>query len=401
MYFKYNNKTGYYEKTTKIRGKEYEMNISPELWNDSTSKSVSRWIRMININKDTPIIFRWGYIKEIEASPITLGKDDCKITLKEEGYSNKKEENDKFKTNIIITNTNNTRGNVSPTKSVGIGLKEECSTEIIKQGYEEEGIISGSCAGCGRVYISRSGLWKHERICDSYKKWLKGSKDIEGEKNIVKSSPIKDEMGIIENKGDKKGEGRIFESQHINNIQNTQNIMNQTININIRDFGDENPAWLTANMLYNVIGNVNKAIPMLMQKKHFNEEFPENMNLRVNKKGDLDLRLLVREKGRWRVRNSKQTFYKVVIDIYEILSDALSETGEEEEEEGEVLHPEISKAKQSSKFIEKVNRIKPIWEEFRKKIYEENDVEVLKELWEDLKTFLLDRKLCVEQEGDN
>lgn len=215
------------------------------------------------------------------------------------------------------------------------------------------------CDRCGRVYGSRSGLWKHEQLCS---RLLKRENKIEYHTTVESGG-----------------------TQINNSIHNT-------ININIRDFGKENPGWLTENFLYSVIGNVDRAIPMLMKKKHFNEKFPENMNLRLNTRGDINKRLQVRENGKWRVHDSKQTFYKVVIDTYEILCDTLMSDEEDE------LHPEIEKAKRSERFIEKVNRIRPLWEDFHKKILSEEDPGVMRELWEDLKTMLLDRKLCAEQE---
>jgi hypothetical protein len=50
--------------------------------------------------------------------------------------------------------------------------------------------------------------------------------------------------------------------------------------------------------------------------------------------------------------------------------------------------------------MEKVKMIRPLWEGFKTKMDELHDPELMTELWEDLKTFLLDRKLCIEQETD-
>jgi hypothetical protein len=222
-----------------------------------------------------------------------------------------------------------------------------------------------TCDHCSKVFGSRSGLWKHERLC-------KQQIVPENTREYIASNHVTVESG----------------GTQINNSS-----FHNTININIRDFGKENPGWLTENILYSVIGNVDRAIPILMKKKHFNDQFPENMNVRLNTKSDINKRLQVRENGKWRLRDSKQTFYKVVIDTYEILYDALTD-----EDDFDESHPEVEKARRSQKFLEKVNRIKPLWEEFHKKILNEEDPEMMKELWEDLKTLILDRKLCAEQE---
>lgn len=232
------------------------------------------------------------------------------------------------------------------------------------------------CKHCHRDYKTRSGLWKHEQQCSAITSIVHVP---EGEGEVQTQNAPVTTIGINVEAG----------GTQINNIHNT-------INIHIRDFGNENPNWLTEGLLYNVIGNMSRAIPLMMQKKHFNEKFPENMNLRLNTKSDVNRRFQVREGGKWRVKDSKQTFYKVVIEIYEILSDALSDENVDEDEED--THPEIVKVRKSDRFLQKVNRIRPLWEEFREKMNGEENPEIFVELWEDLKTFLLDRKLCVEQE---
>ena len=376
MYFRYNVESGWYEKTVKIRGIDYILQVNRESWNDMTSKAISRWLRSVTKNSDTPLHFRWGKI--------------C----------------DPQRTNQINDETHQPIKSEYVTRKVG-DKSHQSATEILPT-------TQWGCAGCGRSYESRSGLWKHENICEAFKRWLteskiiltsnkEGGKEGESVNNIVETHSIDTTTTTTQSNLSSNTQG----VTHINNIQNNQSITNQTIHINIRDFGNENPNWLTANTLYKIIGNVDKAIPMLMQTKHFNEKFPENMNLRVNTKGDVNHRLQVREGGKWRIRDSKQTFYKVVIDMYEILSDALNEEDEAEAEpEGEtektndISHPEVSRAKRSAKFMEKVKMIRPLWEGFKTKMDELHDPELMTELWEDLKTFLLDRKLCIEQETD-
>jgi hypothetical protein len=182
------------------------------------------------------------------------------------------------------------------------------------------------------------------------------------------------------------------ESGNIINIreQNNNNIIIQN-NIQIRDFGNENPAWLTSNLLHLVMNNVEKAIPHLMAKKHFNDEFPENKNLRLSNVRDINKRLQIYHGGRWAIRDSKQTFYQVLVDIYDILSDALSS-----DDDDDTIVDEIRSFRESERFIRKIGRIRPIWERFRQKI-QSDDKEVMNDLWEDLKTMLLDRQLAIEQ----
>jgi hypothetical protein len=372
MYFRYNVESGWYEKRVNIRGKEYILQVNQDKWNETTSKSISRWLHTVKTNKEMSIEFRWGRICDPQTlSPIGNETFNQSFTIIKEPAESQAQTDNRIKTRERSKGT--------------------------------EGVIWG-CAGCGRSYESRSGLWKHENTCEAFNKWLTEPK-IEITSNNLENTIHTATTATTETNSHTshstimKGPTGPTGPTQINNIQNNQNITNQTIHINIRDFGNENPNWLTANTLYKVIGNVNRAIPMLMQKKHFNEEFPENMNLRVNTKGDVNQRLQVREGGKWRIRDSKQTFYKVVIDMYEILSEALSDEPEDSTED-ETIHPELIKVKKSSKFMDKVDKIRPLWEGFKTKMDELHDPELMTELWEDLKTFLLDRKLCIEQESD-
>jgi hypothetical protein len=223
------------------------------------------------------------------------------------------------------------------------------------------------CPICQKQYYSRSGLFRHKKECK--------------EMNIASSTTSS--------------------SSHIPQpttttqtfVQNNTNIVINN-NIELRNYGDENPNWLTTNILYQVIGDLNRAIPKLMEKKHFNDEFPENKNLRLHTRKDVDKILQVFENGRWRVRNSKQIFYRVIVDIYDVLSEALTE--QEEDDQNQLLTDDIRKARRTERFIKKIERIRPIWDEFEERI-QSADKSVMDELWNDLKVLLMDRHLAIEQ----
>jgi hypothetical protein len=232
-----------------------------------------------------------------------------------------------------------------------------------------------TCCYCGILFQSRSGKYKHEKGCDKKDNGLI-ARPIET--TIRASTPESTSTTINGNQV----------------INNNQNIYIQN-NIQIRDFGKENPAWLTTKILDQVMNNFSTAIPRLMEKKHFNDDFPENKNLRVCNTKFMNKRLQVYENGRWRMRDSKHTFYQVLVDIYEILSEALADPTEEDMSCTE----EIRKARRSQRFIQKVEKIRPIWEGFEAKLTG-NDPDTQEMLWEDLKTLLLDRKLAIEQGCD-
>lgn len=219
------------------------------------------------------------------------------------------------------------------------------------------------CCRCGISYHTRSGLYRHNKHCNT------------GE--------------IIQNK----------DERNIREIASGPNVSVSNIQINntiqVRNLGEENPNWLTSSILYQVIGDVERAIPTLMEKKHFNDEFPENKNIRINNLRDVNKFLQVFEGGRWRVRDSKHTFYRVINEIYDVLSDALTEDSDSEDED-DGMSEKVRAARRSQRFIEKVNKIRPMWEEFEGRV-RRLDPEIMEDLWKDLKMLLMDRQLAIEQ----
>lgn len=249
------------------------------------------------------------------------------------------------------------------------------------------------CDICNKQYMSPSGFYKHKSKC-------KQSKQEDITITVPTESIDTSETNIRE-----------YSSQNINSNNNNDNrkytVVNVQNNVTIRDLGKENPKWLTSQLLYQVLNDIPTAIPKLLEKKHFNDAFPENKNLKVDTKRAIDKRLQVFEDGRWRVKGSKKTFYKVLLDIHDVLADALENDVEDTEEpltdesipEDERAHTynELVRLKRHDRFIKKLERIRPIWEDFREKI---NDQEQRSDLWEDLKTMLLDRQLAIDQGYD-
>jgi hypothetical protein len=178
-------------------------------------------------------------------------------------------------------------------------------------------------------------------------------------------------------------------SDHANTTINIQNIQ-------LRDFGDENPKWFNASFLDSLMYNIQKAIPRMMKEKHFNDDFPENQNIRIHKERDMKKRLQVFKNGRWNIKDGQKVFYDVIIQLYEIISDALSPEIYLEGEKGEI-NREVLKAMRQERFQEKISRIRPIWEEFEEKM-KIQDTKTIESLWDDLKTLLLDKQLELEQE---
>jgi hypothetical protein len=344
--------------------------IPGELWNISITKATTYWLSRAKKGEIRNI--SWGTLKKEKIEP--------SISMNIREYSSNQEDEEEISLEDIPMDISNSNI-IDTTKDI---LDESDSTSsIVEKGYH--------CNICNKKYSFKSSLSRHKKIC-LLKKEAEPSLLLEEEPSP--SVPPEEETTSFHPT-----------SALVNNNGQNVTVMNIQNNVNIRSLGKENPRWLTSNLLFQVLSDIPSAIPRLMEFKHFNDAFPENKNIRIDTRRTIDKRLQVFDTGRWRVKDSKQTFYKVLIDIYDILSDALENDLSEPEQtdddipDEERLHifNELTKLKGNARFIQKLEKIRPIWEDFREKI---DDHEQRNDLWEDLKTLLLDRRLAIEQGFD-
>jgi len=354
--------------TFEIDGELYSFTIivPPEKWDISISKATTYWLSRAKKGDFKNI--SWGTIKKERIEP--------SISMNIREYSSKQEDEEEISIeNIAMDISNN--------NLIDIPDESDSTSSILEKGYH--------CNICNKKYSFKSSLSRHRKMC-LLKKEAEPSLPTEEEPSP--SIPPEEESSSFHPT-----------SALVNNNGQNVTVMNIQNNVNIRSLGKENPRWLTSNLLFQVLSDIPSAIPRLMEFKHFNDEFPENKNIRIDTRRTIDKRLQVFDTGRWRVKDSKQTFYKVLIDIYDILSDALENDLSEPEQtdddipDEERLHifNELTKLKGNARFIQKLEKIRPIWEDFREKI---DDHEQRNDLWEDLKTLLLDRRLAIEQGFD-
>lgn len=142
--------------------------------------------------------------------------------------------------------------------------------------------------------------------------------------------------------------------QHINNNttnnttnNNINNTINNTININvnglhINDFGCETGELLTNELLDKWYYYNGKGVIQLIRKIHFNDEFPENTNLRQgrNKK-----RMRIRENGNWSEYSFAEKYASIVQRYTDILHKRLQDPVVRKELGEQELHDRYSALK--------------------------------------------------------
>ena len=104
-------------------------------------------------------------------------------------------------------------------------------------------------------------------------------------------------------------------NNHINN--NSHNTTNNTIIIN--NYGEENIEHLGKKYLLNLFGRTHRAIPLLVEKIHFDPEHPENQNIKLpNKKLPY---IKIRKNDKWQFVDRKSEIINLIDAMCFILSE--------------------------------------------------------------------------------
>jgi len=104
----------------------------------------------------------------------------------------------------------------------------------------------------------------------------------------------------------------------INNYQNSKIINNYN---NVNAFGKEDVSYITEEVIKNIFNNPSSSVIKMIKEIHFNEEHPQNMNVRqTNKKINLiDLFNGVD----WEKHNKEEVIHNLIASKKDILDDAI------------------------------------------------------------------------------
>ena len=163
------------------------------------------------------------------------------------------------------------------------------------------------CDFCGKTFNTRKSMLRHIRSYCKYRKDINENKEL---KKIIKSQSK--QITKFEELLEKSG------NQFNNNTQNNDNSNNKTINhININNYGEENLDMLTDDFKKHCVRHPYYALIKIIEKIHFNDEYPENKNIRLLNKRDNKLQ--VRDNGKWNYRNKEETIKEALDDSNERL----------------------------------------------------------------------------------
>ncbi len=100
-------------------------------------------------------------------------------------------------------------------------------------------------------------------------------------------------------------------------INNQTNNLTQTNNVQVNNYGSENLEMLTDTFMKKMISFPYTAIPKMIKKIHFNDNYPENKNIRMLNKRDGKLQIL--QKNKWIYVDKKEQMLRLIDDKNYIL----------------------------------------------------------------------------------
>ena len=165
------------------------------------------------------------------------------------------------------------------------------------------------CQYCFLRFKSRPNLKRHlSKSCKIKKE--------EYERSLIEAHQ-KDRENLLEQHEREKEEYRkqiekLLDKVGTTNITNTNCGNTQTNNVQLNNFGQEDLTMLTDKYMNKMVAYPYSAIPKMIKKIHFNDQYPANNNIRMlNKK---DNKLQIRNNGEWQYVNKKETLQLLIED---------------------------------------------------------------------------------------
>ena len=150
------------------------------------------------------------------------------------------------------------------------------------------------CHFCDKTFTRKTGLTKHLKCC----KLKKIENENEKDKRIEEIKEIVEKL-LLEHKG----------NTNISNSNNTTN--NMTNNIIIHNYGDEDLKYITGDYILKLLKNrPAKTIPELIKYTHFNDDHPENQNIKITNKKDPYIK--VRKNNKWELQDKDETITDLI-----------------------------------------------------------------------------------------
>jgi hypothetical protein len=168
------------------------------------------------------------------------------------------------------------------------------NNSISLQNENIKNIYDLQCKFCLTIFSRKDNVTKHHKTCKVKKEY--------DEKKIMESQQLclmKNEIETLKEKLDKTT--TLITTN--NNTSNNNSNNTQNINIHINNLGEENIKHIDYNYYNNILKGIYGAVPKLVEKIHFDNEHPENQNIKLTNKKEPYIK--VRKKNKWKLANRK------------------------------------------------------------------------------------------------
>ena len=184
------------------------------------------------------------------------------------------------------------------------------------------------CPTCSKL-VAKSNLARHKKVCkNNAQKEKEHMVQVSVETLHNLQAQIQHNQAQIDelrNELKKQKENSPGTSQALTSIVNNTTINNaNTYNIQLNNFGNENMSCLTPELLTYCLTNPKKGMSSLIEKIHYNKDYPENHNLRCKSlKNNIFERFI---DAQWTLCDASNTLDELIKKGYRILEAHFAET---------------------------------------------------------------------------
>ena len=168
-----------------------------------------------------------------------------------------------------------------------------------------------TCEYCLRTYSKNSNLTKHLKVCKKKKQQelLQNTELAQIKKELEELKSYNKIQTQNNNSHNTTNNTNNTTNNNNNNTDNSTNF-NNNIQININNYGDENKDYISRDYLIELLKKPFQAIPELIKFIHFNDEHPENQNIKLpNKKQPY---VKIRKNNKWELADRKETINDLI-----------------------------------------------------------------------------------------
>ena len=203
-----------------------------------------------------------------------------------------------------------------------------------------------TCEICCDVFNSKPTLYRHHKKCKKEYE-LKKMEELINKSVKITATQL---TNIFTEKIKDVNASNVYNIT--NNNTTTNNTMNNTMNNNITlSYVDTDTSHIKNDDYKKIVNAVNFCVKMLVWKKHFNKEKPENMNLCISNKKDVYMKVFM--KNKWMSKKIDEMIHTLFEENEMQIEDWLNEINDEQlndkytkytkNKESEELYDELQK----------------------------------------------------------